>query len=86
MYAGTFDPTAYEDQYVAAFHALVAAKKGGAPAPVVTTSPVAAPMDFMEALRRSLEAVQAPAVKVPKAAPAKAALKPVAKAKRVKAA
>lgn len=73
LYAGTFDPMAYEDQYVKAFHALVAAKAAGTPVPVVPTTAQPAPMDVMEALKRSLAAVPATVVKIPKATKAKAA-------------
>lgn len=60
MYAGTFDVTQYEDQYVADFKALVASKVAGQPVPVKAGT-VAAPktVDLMAALKASL-AVKAP--------------------------
>jgi DNA end-binding protein Ku len=72
MYAGSFNPTAYEDGYVKAFHAMVEAKRTGAVMPAAPVPQAAPVVDFMEALKRSLAAVVPPAaVEVPKPVPAK---------------
>jgi len=79
MYAGTFDPAAYEDGYAKAFAALVARKRAGAEpvAEVAAPAPVAAPVDVMAALAASLAVAKPTLVpkvaKVAKAAPAKVA-------------
>lgn len=68
MYSGAFNPTAYEDAYVAAFHQLVEAKRTGAVLPVAVEKPSAPVVDFMAALKQSLAAAPPIAAAVPKAA------------------
>lgn len=67
MYAGKFDATDYEDEYLKAFKALVDAKKQGA-VPFVAPAAKVAPAtpDLMSALKASLDA--ASRTKAPKVA------------------
>jgi len=83
IYAGQFEASSYDDQYVQAFQALVEAKRTGAVMPTAVAETPAPVVDFMEALKASLAAHTPPAVAtpVPEPVPVRAKLKAVPKKK-----
>ncbi len=81
-YSGDFDVTEYEDGYVKDFKALIASKQTGTVLASKTAAPVAPKTDLMSALKASLNASAAKAVKTPVVVKATK----VTKAKKAKAA